>query len=104
VQLAGPQTIEEVDVFIVQDNYTAPSEPTLDMTFTTYGVRDFIVEYWTGSGWQAVPGGTVTNNTNVWRQFNFPPVSTSRIRVFITNGLASNSRLTEIEVFATIGS
>jgi hypothetical protein len=74
------------------------------MTFTKWGMRDFVVEYWTGSGWQAVPGGVVTDNTHVWRQFNFVPVTTSRIRVFITEGLAGDSRLTEIEVYSTIGS
>jgi hypothetical protein len=73
------------------------------MTFTKYGVRDFVVEYWTGTGWQAIPGGLVSNNNRVWRQFSFSPITTSRIRVFINNGLASNSRLTEIEVYSTSG-
>jgi hypothetical protein len=104
VQFAGPQTIEEIDLFTVQDNYTSPSEPTLDMTFTTYGVRDFIVEYWTGSQWLPIPGGSVIDNTFVWRQFNFVPVTTSRIRVSITDGLNLSSRLTEIEAYAVLGS
>ena len=103
VEFNGARTIEEIDVFTVQDNYAAPSDPTLSMTFTKWGVRDFVVEYWTGSAWQTVPNGVVSNNKNVWRQFNFEPVTTSRVRVFITKGLASNSRLTEIEVYATIG-
>jgi subtilisin family serine protease len=103
VEFNGARTIEEIDVFTVQDNYAAPSDPTLSMTFTKWGVRDFVVEYWTGSAWQTLPGGSVSNNASVWRQFNFAPVTTSRIRVFITKGLASNSRLTEIEVYASIG-
>jgi subtilisin family serine protease len=103
VQFSGPQTIEEIDVFMVQDAYASPSEPTLDMTFTKWGIRDFVVEYWTGSAWQVVPGGTVTGNTNVWRTFNFIPITTSRIRVWSTNGLASNSRLVEVEAYAVLG-
>ena len=103
VQFAGSKTIEEIDLFMVQDKYTAPGTPTLDMTFTKYGLQDFVVEYWTGSAWQAIPGGSVVDNTRVWRQFNFAPLTTSRIRVFITRALASKSRLVEIEAYATIG-
>jgi hypothetical protein len=103
VQFTGPRAIEEIDVFMVQDSYATPSEPTPGMTFTKYGVRDFTVEYWTGSAWQPLPGGSVADNTLVWRQFQFAPVTTSRIRVRMTEGLASHSRLTEVEVYATIG-
>ena len=103
IQFAGMRTIEEVDVFTVQDSYASPGTPTLSMTFTKYGLQDFVVEYWTGSAWQPVPGGVVVNNTRVWRQFNFAPVTTSRIRVLVTRALASKSRLVEVEVYATIG-
>ena len=101
VEFSGSQTIDEIDVFTVQDSYQAPSDPTAAMTFTKYGVRSFTVQYWTGSAWQTVPGGTVTSNTLVWRQFNFAPITTSRIRVHVTQGLASHSRLTEVEAYAT---
>jgi subtilisin family serine protease len=103
VQFTGPRTIEEIDVFSVQDNYSSPGDPTPGMTFTKYGLQDFVVEYWTGSAWEPVPGGAVLNNTRVWRQFNFAPITTSRIRVFVTRALASRSRLVEVEVYATIG-
>ena len=99
VSFNGAQTIEEIDVFTMQDNYQAPSEPTASMTFSQYGIRDFEVQYWTGTAWQAVPNGVVTANTLVWRRFNFAAVTTSRIRVLITNGLNSHSRLTEIEAY-----
>jgi hypothetical protein len=104
VQFNGLQTIGEVDVFSIQDNYSAPSDPTLSMTFSQYGVRDFTVQYWTGSAWQTVPGGAVTGNAFVWRQFLFAPITTSRIRVNITNGLASYSRLVEVEAYTVPGS
>ena len=104
VQFNGLQTIGEIDVFSVQDNYAAPSDPTPTMTFSQYGVRDFTVQYWTGSGWQTVPGGAVSGNTLVWRQFSFAPITTSRIRISITNGLASSSRLVEVEAYTATGS
>jgi hypothetical protein len=55
--------INEIDVFTLQDNYQNPSPPTLNMTFTLYGVTDFEVQYWTGSAWTDVPGGNVTGIT-----------------------------------------
>ena len=75
VQFSSVQTIDEIDVFTVQNNYQAPIEPTPTMTFSLYGVRDFTVQYWTGTAWQTVPGGTVTGNTLVWRKFVFAPVN-----------------------------
>jgi hypothetical protein len=99
IQFAGPQTIDEIDVFSVQDNYSSPVEPTLAMTFTKYGLQDFTVEYWTGSGWQVVSGGTVVGNNNVWRQFNFAAVTTSRIRIHISRALSSYSRIIEVEAW-----
>jgi len=63
----------------------------------------FRVEYWTGSAWQTVPGGTVTGHNLVWRQFTFTPITTSRIRIYVTAGLAQNSRLVEVEAWVTPG-
>ena len=59
VDFNGTKTIDEVDVFSVQDNYQAPSTPTPTMTFSLYGLTDFQVQYWTGAAWVTVPGGTV---------------------------------------------
>jgi hypothetical protein len=102
VAFNGPQTIEQVSVFTLQDDYNNPSPPALGMTFTGYGVVDFAVQYWTGSAWQQVPGGAVTGNNLVWREVHFTPITTSRVRVFVTNGLASHSRIVEIEAFAAL--
>ncbi|MGI8543943.1 MAG: hypothetical protein ACR2MD_10775, partial [Aridibacter sp.] len=60
-----------------------------------YGIRDFQVQYWNGSAWVTIQ--SVTQNINIWNQFNFSPVTTTRVRVVITNALAGYSRLTEIE-------
>src|SRR5437867_3071511 len=91
--------INEIDVLTVQDNYQNPSPPTLDMTFTLYGVTDLEVQYWTGSTWTDIPGGSVTGNNLVWRQFTFANITTDKIRVLINNSLASYSRVTEIEAY-----
>ena len=97
VSFAGVQTVDEVDVFSVQDNYAAPSEPTAGMTFTPYGLRNFEVQYWSGTAWIPVPGGVISNNTLVWRQLTFAPVTTSKIRIWVTAGLNSWSRIAEVE-------
>ena len=91
--------INEIDFFTLQDNWQNPIPPTLNMTFTLYGVTNFEVQYWTGSTWADVPGGNVTGNNRVWRQFTFASITTDKIRILINNALASYSRVTEIEAY-----
>ena len=67
---------------------------------TLYGITAFEVQYWNGSSWVDVPGGNVSGNNLVWRQFVFSAISTDRIRVLVNNALASYSRITEIEAWA----
>jgi hypothetical protein len=99
VGFAGAKTIDQVDVFSVQDTYWAPSEPVAGMTFSQYGLRDFKIQYWTGSAWADVPGASVAGNTLVWRRFTFGPVSTTKIRIWISAAENSYSRIAEIEVW-----
>jgi len=99
VDFSGEKTIDEIDIFSVQDAYSSPSTPTLATTFSLYGLRDFEVQYWTGAQWAVVPGGAVSGNNRVWRQFLFAPVTTSRIRVLVTNALSTYSRVAEIEAY-----
>ncbi len=80
VSFAAPTAVDEIGVFSLQDNYTSPSEPTEQTSFTKYGVTSFVVQYWDGSQWLAVPGGTITNNNSVWRKLTFPAVTTTRVR------------------------
>lgn len=101
VQFNGYKTIQQIDVFTLQDNYTNPVEPTLDQTFTLLGITDFEVQYWDGAKWIRLDGRQ--GNRNVWTQFRFAPVTTNMIRLFITGALASYSRVTEIEVWGTEG-
>lgn len=99
VSFAGSRTIDRINVFTLQDNYSNPSEPTIDMTFSLYGIQDFDVQCWNGATWVTVPDGNVKGNNKVWRQFTFPPVTTNRIRVVINKSLNLNSRIVEVEAF-----
>lgn len=100
VDFNGQQTITEINVFTCQDNYAAPSEPTLSQTFTLYGLTGYEVQYWTGGAWAMVPGAAVTGNDKVWRKFTFPALTTAKIRVLTNAGLASYSRITEVEAWS----
>jgi hypothetical protein len=103
IDFSSSQTINEIDVFTIQDNFTNPSTPTATMQFSQYGITDFQVQYWTGATWTDVPNGNVTGNRNVWRQFTFSNISTSKIRVVVNNALGSYSRITEIEAYQAPG-
>jgi hypothetical protein len=99
VSFDGQKSIEEIDVFTLQDNPAAPSEPTEAQTFTKYGITDFEVQYWNGASWVKVAGGSITGNNLVRRKLTFPAVTTSKIRVLIRGALAGYSRITEIEAY-----
>ena len=101
INFPGAQNIDEIDVFSVQDNFAAPAEPTPSMTFSLYGLRDFDVQYWTGSAWETVAGGAIRGNNLVWRKVTFTPVTTSRIRVLITQGADGLwTRVAEVEAYS----
>ena len=100
VDFAGARTITEVRLFSIQDNYAAPVEPTTTQLFSKYGVTTFTVQYWDGTQWLAVPGGTITGNQNVWRTVTFPALTTSRIRVLVTGAADIRSRIAEVEAIA----
>lgn len=97
VNLNRNRTIREVLVTTLQDNYDAPAEPTVATTFTTYGIRDYSVDYWNGSGWVQL-ASTAANN-RVLRRFTFAPVTTSRLRVNITAALQNYARVVEVEAY-----
>jgi RHS repeat-associated protein len=103
VDFNGSKTIDEIDVVTLQDSYTNPSDPTETMTFNQYGVTAFDVQYWNGSGWATVPGGSVTGNNKVWRKFTFTAVTTSKIRVLISATADTYSRLLELEAWTASG-
>ena len=99
ITFSSTQSIAEISVFTVQDNYEAPLEPTPSMTFTQWGITDFQVQYWNGSAWLDVPGGNVTGNNLVWRKFTFTPISTHAIRVLVNSALNGQARIAELEAW-----
>ena len=99
VQFAGSKTIDEIDVIGLQANYANPSDPTPEMT-SPYASTDFVVEYWNGSTWTGVPGANITNNNKVWRKFTFQEITTTKIRVYVTNVSGDNhSHIMELEAY-----
>ncbi|HWS53372.1 MAG TPA: PA14 domain-containing protein, partial [Pyrinomonadaceae bacterium] len=104
VTFAGDETIDEVDIYSLQDNYQTPQEPTEGMAAAVYGLIDFEVQYWTGSAWATVPGGAVTGNTKVWRRLTFAPLTTRKLRVLVTAARGSgHSRVVEVEAWRAVG-
>ena len=101
VDFAGSKTIDEISVFSLHDNYTQENTPTETQTFSLYGLLAFDVQYWNGSSWTTIPGGSVTGNNKVWRKFTFSPITTSKIRVWINAVPDAWSRVVEIQAFGT---
>jgi hypothetical protein len=99
IDFSGSKTIGEIDVFSVQDNYSNPSDPTDTLAFSLYGITAFDVQYWNGSSWVTVPGGSVTGNNLVKRKFTFSPISTTKIRVLVNDSLNGYSRIVEVEAY-----
>jgi RHS repeat-associated protein len=93
------KTIGELDVITIQDNWQNPSEPTEAMTFGTYGITSYEAQFWTGTSWQTVSGGSVTGNNKVWRKFTFAAVTTNKVRVLIQASGDGYSRVAELEAW-----
>jgi hypothetical protein len=97
IDFNGARTIDRAVVYSVQDDYLNPVEPTDSMTFTLRGIRDFTVQGFDGSNWVAL--ATVSGNNLVKRSVTFTPFVTDRIRIVVTNALATWSRITEVEAW-----
>ncbi len=96
----GQKIIDEIDVFTLQDNFTAPVDPNPTTTFTKYGITAFDLQQWNGAEWVTLPGGSITGNNLVWRKITFPAITTDRIRVVVNGAIGGFSRITEIEVYS----
>jgi hypothetical protein len=75
IAFSGLKTVTEIDVFTLKDAFTSPVDPTASMTFSAYGITAFDVQYWTGSAWSTVPGGSITGNRQVWTRLTFPALA-----------------------------
>jgi RHS repeat-associated protein len=56
-------------------------------------------QYWNGSAWVNVTGGSVSGNNKVWRKFTFAAITTSKIRVQANATTDGWSRVTELEAW-----
>jgi RHS repeat-associated protein len=110
VDFGSVKTIDEINVFTLQDNFRSGQQPTLAQTFSTadntgQGITYFEIQYWNGARWLTIPNGLVTGNDKVWRNFTFAPLSTQHIRVLVRDAvvwtsIANNySRIVEVEAF-----
>ncbi len=97
VDFSGAKIIDEINVVTLQNNWTTAGEPNLTTPATGEGILDFDVQYWNGSGWVTVTGGSVTGNDKAWRQFTFAAVTTTKIRVVVNNSRNNYSRIVELE-------
>jgi hypothetical protein len=97
INFNGTKTIDHAVVYTVQDNFASPVEPTDTQTFSLYGVTAFNVQGWNGNVWVTL--GTVAGNNLVKRTVSFAAFTTDRIRVNVTNAMASSSRITEVEAW-----
>jgi hypothetical protein len=95
----GSKTINQIRVYTVQNDFRNPEEPTLLTPADVYGIQDFDVQYWDGSNWVTVPNGHITNNSLAMNVLVFNEVTTTKIRVFVTNARTHFSRITEVEAF-----
>src|ERR1700759_1964306 len=86
VNLNVTQTIGEIDVYTLQDQFSSPGPAGDFTTFSLYGIRDFQVQAFNGSTFVNVPGGVVTGNNHVKRHFIFAtPITTNQIRIVIND-------------------
>jgi hypothetical protein len=103
VDFSGSKTINEIDIFAVRDDFTNTEDPTENTMFSQYGITDFVVEYWNGLNWTAVPNGVVSNNNKVITKLVFASITTTKIRVVVNNAQSNYSRIVELEAWSESG-
>jgi parallel beta-helix repeat protein len=102
VNLNVAQSIDAIDVYTLKDQPNNGSPVGDFTTFNSYGITNFDIQYWNGSSWVTVPGGSVTGNNRVKRRFSFAsPITTDKIRVVVFDSADHlYSRVIEIEAFS----
>src|SRR6266513_4669961 len=93
--------LTKVDVFTMRDDYTTQADSSSTQTFANNGVTAFNVQYWDGSAWTTVTGGTITGNNLVWKKVNFTVVTTSKIRVIANAAVDGIARIAEVEAWGS---
>ncbi|HEX8288578.1 MAG TPA: discoidin domain-containing protein [Pyrinomonadaceae bacterium] len=103
VNFNGSKSINEVVVYAVKDDFGSTVDPSEYETFSAYGITDFEVQYWNGSSFTNVPGGSITNNNKVITRVTFPAITTTAVRILINNAQAGYSRIVELEAWSGNG-
>lgn len=62
-------------------------------------VRDFALQWHDGKTWRNIPGATIKGNTNPYWYGKFKPVTTSRLRLYVTAVGSDITRLWEVEFY-----
>ena len=99
ISFAGIETISQINVYTLQNNWQFAGEPTEATPATAEGILDFNVQYWNGQQWVTVPNGSVTGNDKAKRVFTFAAIATSKIRVVVNASRNNWSRIVEVEAF-----
>lgn len=91
VDLGKARTIDTVNVYTV-DSTQFPAN--------LFGIKDFNLEYWTGSAWSSL-GDPVAGNTAGVKALTFSAVTTQKIRLNVTGSNDGvSSRVVEVEAYA----
>jgi hypothetical protein len=95
------QTISEVRVYTLQNDFRNPVEPTPQTPADLYGIGDFEVQSCNGATCTTIPVvGTVTNNDKAMTIIVLrTPVQATGVRIKVNNGRVSCSRIVEVEAF-----
>ena len=66
-----------------------------------YILRDFALQYWTGSEWKDIPTAQKQNNLVENPQFRFAEVTATKVRVYVTKGsnVDTIARVYELKIF-----
>src|SRR5439155_12582571 len=97
VEFPVSETIGEIDVFTLQNNWRTASAPDLTTLATGEGILDFDVQTWNRTAWVTIPNGSIIGNDKAWRQFTFTPIATMKIRVVVNNARNNWSRIVELK-------
>lgn len=102
VRFNATRTINEIDVFTQGSSGTNSvnlSRPTITSQATSNYIKDYEIQFWNGVTWQTIPGGVVSNNILLRRQFKFSNITTTSIRVIVFATNDGGVRITEIEAW-----
>ncbi len=101
VNFNGTQSISEIRVFTLQNDFRNPIEPTPLTPADLYGILDFEVQTCNGATCTTIPViGTVTGNDKAMRVFVMStPVNATGVRIKVNNGRVHFSRIVEVEAY-----